>query len=107
MSSPAQEALLLRLLAQRPVLGYEQSFKMGPRSLLVNRFLLGIAKQHFPGHSLAMLCERLNLPDLQFEILLNQLPAATIIHFGYEQTQHSCLYKLYLEFAINPKALEP
>lgn len=91
-------ALLLRFMEQRELLGFEKSFKMYEKTLLVNRFLLGIGRQQVPQNSLFVICERLGMQDDHLSALMHNLPSADVVHFGFEENEGGCVYKVYLEY---------
>lgn len=91
-------SLLLRLVEKRKLLGFEKSFKMAENTLLANRFLLGISKHDVPQNSLLAICERMGLQDDYLSALSDNLQDADIIHFGFEENESGCVYKVYLEY---------
>jgi hypothetical protein len=91
-------ALLLRFMEQRELLGFEKSFKMSEKTLLANRFLLGVSRQELPQNSLFVICERLGMPDDHLAALMDNLPGADVVHFGFEENEGGCIYKVYLEY---------
>jgi hypothetical protein len=91
-------ALLLRFMEQRELLGFEKSFKMSEKTLLANRFLLGVSRQEVPQNSLFVICERLGMQDDHLSALMDNLPGADIVHFGFEENEGGCVYKVYLEY---------
>lgn len=98
--SPDKKAdLLLRFMAQRKLLGFEKSFKIFSGALLPNRFLLGVSKAELPQNSLYVICERLAMPDDQLSMLTDSLRDADVVHFGFEENDGGCVYKVYLEYA--------
>jgi hypothetical protein len=81
--------------------GFERSFKMAEGSLLGNRFLLGTSKgaigEH-PNERVLYICERMGMPGNLLEDFENNLSDANYVHFGFEENEQSCMYKVYLEF---------
>jgi len=82
-------------------MSYEQSFKMLDKTMLANRFLVGISKKEIAfkaNDRIASLCERLNMPHSLMEVFRQCLFDVNYVHFGYEEEPESCLYKVYVEF---------
>ncbi len=82
--------------------GHERSFKVSDRALLDDRYLLSLHKSALgaePKSALLRICDTLNLPSAYLEAVAKHLPAADILHLGFERGSDSCVYKLYLEFA--------
>lgn len=82
-------------------MSYEQSFKVLDKTMLANRFLVGISKKEIAfkaNDRIAGLCERLNMPHSLMEVFRQCLFDVNYIHFGYEEEPESCLYKVYVEF---------
>jgi hypothetical protein len=81
--------------------GYEQSVKLSERSLLGNRFLLGLSKRTMgqgADESILDICTRLQMPRDLLEAFRARLSDANYVHFGFEEGESTCLYKVYLEF---------
>lgn len=105
MSAPGRDAaaaaragrLLARLQAE-PLEGYEKSFKMSAGRLLGNRFLVGIPAAQMAAPKLFAICDELEMPGDFLLRLQNELGGADTIHFGFEESQGSGLFKLYLEY---------
>jgi hypothetical protein len=74
---------------------------MSKQTLLFNRFLLGISKQQVPKNSLFVICERLGMEERHLDLLMDHLPNADVVHFGFEENESGCIYKVYLEFCAN------
>lgn len=91
-------ALLLRFMERRELLGFEKSFKMSEKTLLANRFLLGVSKREVPQNSLFVICERLGMQDDHLSALMDNLLNVDIVHFGFEENANGCVYKVYLEY---------
>jgi len=110
------EALLQRLEARTPDAarliaatrplhargGCERSVRLIAGELLDDRFLLSFPKRAFgsdPDAAIARLAAGLSMPAAFAGPLTRLLPAADILHLGYEGTPKGTVYKLYLEFA--------
>ena len=81
--------------------GFERSFKISERCLLGNRFLLGArigAIQRKREESILDICARLGMPEASLRSFKEKLPDADYVHFGFEENEHTCVYKVYLEF---------
>jgi hypothetical protein len=100
-TSAQKSSRLLRFMENRKLLGFEKSFKMSKQTLLSNRFLLGISKQQVPKNSLFVICEGLGMQECHLDLLMDNLPAADVVHFGFEENQNGCIYKVYLEYCVN------
>jgi len=81
--------------------GFERSFKISERCLLGNRFLLGARTGAIKGkreESILDICARLGMPEASLRSFKEKLPEASYVHFGFEENEHTCVYKAYLEF---------
>lgn len=94
--------LLFRLVGELKVrFGYERSFRVCRGALLPNRFLMSISKESVapePRERILDLCQRLNMPEGALEAAGRHLSAVRFVHFGFEENETTCLYKVYLEF---------
>jgi tryptophan halogenase len=79
--------------------GFEKSFKMTDRSLLSERYLIGLPRVAIQPKKLFELCEKLEMPEDYLTAFKEQLPGADTIHFGFEESETGFVYKVYLEFA--------
>jgi hypothetical protein len=81
--------------------GFERSFKISERCLLGNRFLLGASTGAIKGkreESILDICTSLGMPEASLRSFKEKLPDADYVHFGFEENEHTCVYKAYLEF---------
>jgi hypothetical protein len=81
--------------------GYERSFKVSEKTLLENRFLLGFSKSSIkqnPHERILDICEGMEMPDAFIEDFSEKLSEANYVHFGFEENERTCIYKVYLEF---------
>jgi hypothetical protein len=81
--------------------GYERSFKVSEKSLLENRFLLGFSKKSIeqnPHERIFDICERMEMPEIFLGDFSEKLSEANYVHFGFEENERTCIYKVYLEF---------
>ena len=92
-------AALLHLLRDQKPEGVEKSFKMAERSLLADRYLIGIHKADISPAALFSLCERMGMPEKYLPALKENAEQANAIHFGFEGNDPGGIYKIYLEFA--------
>jgi hypothetical protein len=82
-------------------IGFEKSFKIFEKTLLANRFLLGMSKKEFASREdeeIVRICERLAMPGRLLDLCKEHLGDANYIHFGFEEDLSSCMFKVYLEF---------
>lgn len=81
--------------------GCERSIKLRHEGLSTNRFLLTIARDDLGRDAVARVldaCRQLEMPDVFLAGVSEQLPAANVIHFGFEEEQEGrAFYKVYLE----------
>ena len=79
--------------------GYERSFKLSFQSILSNRYILGISTGDITRKQLIEACSQLNMPPSLLEQLIEGLPDANTIIFGFEDSeQKGSIYKVYLEY---------
>jgi hypothetical protein len=90
--------LIFRLVQGLPMAGFERSFKMSAERTFWNRFLFGIDRQEIEKIRLLNICEQMSMPEAYRGILLEHLFDANQILFGFEESDSSCIYKVYLEF---------
>jgi hypothetical protein len=94
--------LLFQLVKELDVqIGIERSFKLAKRNILSNRFLLGTSKKAIGENAqerISDICVRMDMPEDFLEKLDGNLPDADYIHFGFEEQESACIYKVYLEF---------
>lgn len=79
---------------------HERSFRICDAGLLRNRFLTSLAKPAIPGarhRKLLDLWAQMAMPSDMLEAAERNLPGAAFIHFGFEENERGCLYKVYLE----------
>jgi hypothetical protein len=97
-----QARLPLRLAAGLGV-GYALtgSFKMHPRTLAPNRYLMTLAKARMGEDADARIlevCRGMAMPAELLAPFAERLKPAHYVHFGFEQAERSCLYKVYMEY---------
>jgi hypothetical protein len=81
--------------------GLEKSFKISNRTMLKNRFLLGIKRKTIKEESdkkILNICERIEMPGDFLEVFKENLAAANIVLFGFEGNGKTSILKAYLEF---------
>jgi hypothetical protein len=84
--------------------GFERSVKLAAERLLGNRFLVTFSTAMLLEPTAARLlaiCERLEMPGGLVQRFLEHFREARFVHFGFEENDTSCLYKVYLEFWSN------
>lgn len=91
--------LLFRFFRHQLLEGCEQSFKLADRTLLANRWLLGVTRRALAPDSLASLCRKMAIPVPYLHDFMARLPEADIVHFGFEEGERAFIYKVYLEYA--------
>lgn len=83
--------------------GHERSIKLRPRGLLANRFLLTVARDAIGAPASERVldaCRRLGMPEELLDAAARHLPAANLIHFGFEEeSEGRAYYKVYFERA--------
>jgi len=94
----AKANLLKRVVRGIPLMGFDQSFKVTENALLGHRFLFGILKSRVDANRLRNVCERLAMPREYSAEFAKHLADANVIHFGFEENESGCVYKVYLEF---------
>jgi tryptophan halogenase len=114
LSTGPRARLLWQLVAGLGVdFGYERSFQVCRGALLPNRFLLSLARRAIgtkPDERILDLCRRLGMPREFLEAVQGELEAARFVHFGFEESRTTNLYKVYLERDIPagaPAGLDP
>jgi hypothetical protein len=90
--------VLFGLLAHQELAGIEQSYKVYAGTVLANRFLLGVDRSEIDDEQLFAICTGLAMPAAYMEEFRAALPDANLILFGFEESQQSCVYKVYLEY---------
>jgi Protein of unknown function (DUF3467) len=81
-----------------------RSFKALHETLLQDRYLLTVAKSKIaeePNARVLDICRRLNMPAKLLAAMAAGLPSANYVHFGVEESDGTCIYKVYLEFWTN------
>lgn len=97
------QARLLMQLVEDLNVGYviSRSFKILEKTMLGNRFLLTMAKNDIkpkPNEAILEICERTNMPAQLLEASKHYLEDANYVHFGFEEGENACIYRVYLEF---------
>jgi hypothetical protein len=79
--------------------GYERSFKLCRRSILANRYILGMQAADATANQWMDAFRQLRMPEsLQVEFF-DGLPDANMVFFGFEDGEQSgSFYKVYLEY---------
>jgi hypothetical protein len=109
--------LLFELLKNLDLrVGFERSFKVLEKTLLANRFLLAFKRASIkqnPHEKILDICVRMSMPKTFLETFEQNLPEATLVGFGIEEDEATCVVKAYLEFrnryeeAIRKKPSQP
>lgn len=95
-------ATLFHLVEELDVeIGLEHSCKFVEKAIMGNRFLLGVNKkqiEHNAQERIIHICKRLDMPQPLLETFRLCLSDANYVHFGFEESATTCLYKVYVEF---------
>lgn len=79
--------------------GYERSFKLARRSILANRYLLGLDIAEVGAARLMDACRQLNMPAPLMEEFDEGMPDANLVFLGFEDSgPGGCIHKVYLEY---------
>jgi hypothetical protein len=81
--------------------GFERSFKVSEKTLLGNRFLLAFKRSSIkqnPDEKILDIGVRMSMPKTFLETFEQNLPEATLVGFGIEEDETTCVVKAYLEF---------
>ena len=76
----------------------EKSFKIIKSTILQNRFLIGIRCEKKSVEQITYICTKMNMPDKQLKIFLENLSDANMLLLGFEENENHSIYKIYLEF---------
>jgi hypothetical protein len=80
--------------------GYERSFKLLKNSLLSNRHLISIGNLGTNHTDMVLeVCRKLQIPEDFLDSAKSALDHSDLIHFGFEEEDDSCIYKVYFEFS--------
>jgi hypothetical protein len=94
--------LLFELLKNLDLtVGFERSFKVSEKTLLGNRFLLAFKRSSIkqdPHEKILDIGVRMSMPKTFLETFEQNLPEATLVGFGIEEDETTCVVKAYLEF---------
>lgn len=72
---------------------------MAGRTLLADRYLLGIHKADISPATLFSICTQMGMPEKYLDALKEEVQEANAVHFGFEGSETGGIYKVYLEFA--------
>lgn len=79
--------------------GYERSFKLARKSILANRYLLGIDIADVGAARLMEAVRQLNMPPPLLAEFGDGLPHANLVFLGFEDSgAGGCIHKVYLEY---------
>ena len=81
---------------QIPV-AYERSFKIDPRGIFANRYMLGIQK-HFLKDTLGKILEQLECPSVARAELIRHYPDSSMALLGCEEANGEISYRFYLDY---------
>lgn len=81
--------------------GHERSIKLRHEGMLANRFLLTVARDDLGANAIDRVlevCRTLEMPEAFVDAAARHLPAANLIHFGFEEEPEGrAYYKVYFE----------
>ena len=89
---------------QIPV-AYERSFKIDPRGVFANRYMLGIQK-HFLNNTLEKILEQLKCPSAARAELMRHYPDSSMALLGCEEANGEVSYRFYLDYFDRVTVLE-
>ncbi|MES2015487.1 MAG: hypothetical protein V4484_03245 [Pseudomonadota bacterium] len=92
-----QAQLITRLESLHAHYGREDSFKLGPRTIIAERILIGVNTNTMASARLLAIASELGMPDDCLAVLLPQAGDANVVFFGFEQQADCCICKVYLE----------
>lgn len=95
---------LLQVVANIPLKGIERSIKFGPGLFLSERFLVGIAPAYWSPTLLSSLTTALQMPAAMLSQFGAALAQANFLGLGFEQGEHDCSYKAYIEYPLLVRA---
>lgn len=96
---------LLSVFKGKQIDGVEWSMKFSAAGLVGNRFMLGIAREHWQQLDLATLSQTLSIPQSLWMRVQQDMEQARAMFFAYEPDGASGTYRIYLEFMPTPQAL--
>ncbi|MDH6099558.1 hypothetical protein NWP21_12045 [Anabaenopsis sp. FSS-46] len=76
----------------------EASWKITKNGLHKNRFILAIQAADNLRDKFLYFCKQMDIPDKYLQIFQQNLSQASVVYFGFEGNEVSCIYKVYLEF---------
>lgn len=76
----------------------EASWKITKNRLHKNRFILAIPRAENLSNKFLYFCKKMDMPNKYLEIFQQNLSQASVVYFGFEGNEVSCIYKVYLEF---------
>ncbi|QOV21157.1 hypothetical protein [Anabaenopsis elenkinii] len=76
----------------------EASWKLTKNRLHKNRFILAIPRAENLSNKFLYFCQKMDMPNKYIEIFQQNLSQASVVYFGFEGNEVSCIYKVYLEF---------
>ncbi len=90
--------------------GFERSFKMSEKTLLPNRFLIGVNKKELGADGdtrILEICRETGMPKSLLKDFEERLSEVNFVLFGFEENEKSCVHKVYLEYYdLYPEALK-
>lgn len=88
----------LRILRDMQIpVAYERSFKIDPRGIFANRYMLGIQK-HFLKDTFGKILEQLECPSAARAELIRHYPDSSMALLGCEEANGEITYRFYLDY---------
>ena len=103
MEAISEQARLPLRLVQELGAGFvlSGSFKMVQGRVFPNRYLMTLAKARLgdaADERIVELCRALGMPQDMVAPFAQRLAPANFVHFGFEEAEDACVYKVYMEY---------
>ena len=87
--------------------GRERSFRLSRGSLLTDRFLVSLSTTGVAVDRIVGACRQLKMPDSAANAVGTMVRGARFVHLGFERSDGSYLYKVYLESPMTSRPAGP
>lgn len=87
---------------------FERSCKITEKKININRFICYFSKASLGQNAserVMDICVRLGMPDSLLASFQKILPRLSFIHFGFEEKERTCGYKIYGEYGVDRKSI--
>ena len=87
---------------------FERSCKITEKKININRFIYYFSKASLGQNASSRIldiCNRLGMPDSLLDSFQKILPDLSFIHFGFEEKESTCGYKIYGEYGVDRKSI--